>query len=54
MKERTGCSARWGILVLCGLLLYPSLSYAQQEQTRTGAPDRQGLDQRRPDRHGIG
>jgi hypothetical protein len=38
MKERTGCSARCGILVLCGLLLYPSLSYAQEEQTEPGHP----------------
>jgi hypothetical protein len=38
MKERTGCSARCGVLVLCGLLLYPSLSYAQEEQTEPGHP----------------
>jgi hypothetical protein len=38
MKERTGCSVRCGILVLCGLLLYPSLSYAQEEQTEPGHP----------------
>jgi hypothetical protein len=38
MKERTLCSARSGILILCGLLLYPSPSYAQEEQIEPGHP----------------
>jgi hypothetical protein len=36
MKKCTGCLARCGILVLCGLLLYPSLSSAQDDQTEPG------------------
>jgi len=32
MKERTGCLSLAGTLVLCGLLLYPSLSYAQEDE----------------------
>ena len=38
MKKRTGCSVRCGILILCGLLLYPSLSCAQEEETEPGHP----------------
>jgi len=38
MKKRTGCFARRGILVLCGLLLYPSLSCAQDEEVEPGHP----------------
>ena len=38
MKKRTGCSVRCGILVLCGFLLYPTLSCAQEEETEPGHP----------------
>jgi hypothetical protein len=38
MKKRTGCSAWCGILVLSGLLLYPSLSGAQDEEIEPGHP----------------
>jgi hypothetical protein len=36
MKERTGCLALSGILILCGIFLYPSLSCAQEEDTEPG------------------
>lgn len=32
MKKCTGCSLRTGILFFCGLLLYSSLSYTQEEE----------------------
>ena len=36
MKKCTGCSLRTGILFFCGLLLYSSLSYTQEEEVEPG------------------
>jgi endonuclease YncB( thermonuclease family) len=36
MKKRTGGLALSGVLILCGIFLYPSLSYAQEEETEPG------------------
>jgi len=36
MKQRAGCPALSGVLILCGILLCPSLLHAQEEETERG------------------